>query len=123
MCESLYFDATIAAAQQRLATFLSPLPVCDITPVTPAELKTRTTVRHVDIPSTPDAAVFRIETVPLIDFDILETRGDVITHLRTQLQTMDQNAATSDTRLIATDLPPRHVRTEPLVFYVQSVNK
>lgn len=118
MSETIDVDA-IHAAQADLHTVLSAIPVQSVTPVHPLEVKARTHAR-----ATPDCeptdVVFRLKTPPLSDITIFEHRGDVITHVRNQLHMMDCAGETSDTHLVATDFPPRHIKTKPLVFYANS---
>ena len=51
--------------------------------------------------------------------EILETRGDIVEYLRTQLEEMERKSKAPDTMMVATDFPPEHINKH-LVFYVRS---
>ena len=106
-------ESDIQESKEQLAAFLS-----HAFPAITIEHVTSDAIQRPDAAELRDTyqAYYRMVIPAETKQDIIETRGDVRSVLRSQLQQMERNRPAPDTRIIATHHPPQHIK-KPLVFY------
>lgn len=113
-------DEDVESAVNEIQSYIErSLPVRDLTPVEAGEVEARTSgYRASDLGEYE--ILLRLKVPPLNKLDIIETRGELHSHLRDHLESMERgNTQAPDTRIIASDHPPN--KRDSLVFYLASV--
>lgn len=115
-------DADLEEAADQIQEFLSHgLDVQDVSAVEAEEVEARTGGKGAAEQLDDYSVFYRVKVYPVQKQSVVDARSDVTSHIRDQLESMEQNSSAPDTHLVAVDNPPAHINTKPLVFYVMSV--
>lgn len=114
--------AVLKDARRVIETHLSrSLPIVEVLRVHLGEVAARTGAEGLADDLGADEALFRITVQAPSAMDVLDTRSDVTGFLQRELATWTgPERALPETTIVATDMPPRHLGNEPLVYYVRT---